>query len=78
MWSLQRWHRRRILSRHPIAEPLWQQVAGLPLLQRLTASDLDRLRELTTLFLHRKTITGAGGLQVDEEMALRLQHRPVS
>lgn len=65
------WRRRRVLRRHAIAEPLWQQaMADLPALRGLNRSEQARLRELTTLFLHQKDFYGAHDLEVDDAMAL--------
>jgi Mlc titration factor MtfA (ptsG expression regulator) len=65
--------RRRILSSESIPEALWKPVAArTPALARLDAGSLARLRDLALLFLHEKQIVGAGGLQVDEAMRVRI------
>ncbi|RRQ22880.1 M90 family metallopeptidase [Thiohalobacter thiocyanaticus] len=65
------WRRRRVLLRHAIAEPLWQQtMAELPALRGLNRDERARLRELATLFLHQKDFYGANELEVSDTMAL--------
>mgnify|MGYP003931877005 CR=1 FL=1 len=68
---LRDWQRRRVLARHAIAEADWQRTLdALPMLDRLDADELARLRERVTLFLHHKHFIGAQGLAVSAEMAL--------
>ena len=70
----QRWqaHREtRVLARRAIPEPLWQlTLARLPFLAARPASDLAELRRLASLFLDEKEFTGAGGLVIDDAMAV--------
>jgi Mlc titration factor MtfA (ptsG expression regulator) len=55
---LQRFKKRLILHRHPIAHDLWRQATEhLPVLTGLSAVEKARLRELSTLFLHEKNFT---------------------
>lgn len=64
-------HVRYTLRRHPIPDELWKTVicrAGL--LYDLSPVEKTCLRELATLFLRRKSITGAHGLLVTDEMAV--------
>ncbi len=42
----------------------------MPLLAPLTATELARLRELATLFVHTKVFSGVQGLDVDDEMRI--------
>lgn len=66
-----RWRRTRAVERQAIDERLWQRVvARFSFLRALPAGDLERLRELTALFLDRKPISGAGGLEMTREMQL--------
>ena len=66
-----RWRRTRAVERQAIDDTLWQRVvAQLSFLRALPADDLTRLRELTALFLDRKSVSGAGGLQMTREMQL--------
>lgn len=63
--KFRRWKMRRILRLHPIPQPLWHETTrGIPLLQGLDPVRMARLRELTTWFLHNKSIVGAHGLEV--------------
>jgi Mlc titration factor MtfA (ptsG expression regulator) len=65
------WRRRYILRQHAIADDAWEDtVAALPFIAALGDRRQCRLRELTTLFLHDKSIHGAGGYQVCGDMAL--------
>jgi len=66
-----RWRRRHILGRYPLDEGEWHDARrALPWLSALDAADLDRLRELVTLFLHDKRFFGAAGLEVERRMGL--------
>ena len=71
---LRRWqaHREsRVLARRAIPDPLWQlTLARLPFLTQRTADELHELRRLSSLFLDEKEFTGAGGLAVDDEIAV--------
>ena len=70
---LNRWRERRILERHPIAEPDWREVmAASPLLRRLTASDQARLRVLATFLLHEKALEPVQGMVLTGAMRARL------
>lgn len=54
-----------------ITEEQWAQAfARLPLLHRLTEEEQLRLRRLAILFLHKKSLTGAHGLELTQDMAL--------
>lgn len=67
--ALQRWRIRRILRHHPIPDHIWHDVTSSALvLRNLDAVQMAHLRELTTWFIDRKTITGAQGLQVTPSM----------
>jgi MtfA peptidase len=71
--SLSDWRRRRVLQRYPLADNLWISVAEpMSLLQGLTVDELQRLRDLTTLFLHEKHFFGAREFPVNEEMKLQI------
>ena len=61
------WRIRRIVARHPIAEPLWQQaLERCAAARRLGASDQAALRVLATLFLVRKSVEPVKDLQLDD------------
>ncbi len=56
---------RRILRRNPIPHPVWRGVTRrIAVLQGLDAVQMAHLRELTTWFLHSKSINGVQGLDV--------------
>jgi hypothetical protein len=73
---LARWraHReRRIVRQRAISDPLWAAtLASLPFVARWNPADLAELRRLSSLFLHEKEFTGAGGLEVTDEIALSI------
>ena len=61
----------RALARRAIPDALWAlTLARLPFLARRPAEDLAELRRLASLFLDRKEFSGAGGLVVDDAMAV--------
>ena len=74
MGWLQRWQQfreARTLARRAIPDPLWQlTLARLPYLGRWPEAELIQLRRLSTLFLAEKEFTAAGGLQLDDSMAV--------
>ncbi len=64
---IQRWWTQHLLHRHRIPLPLWQRLLeSSALLARLDKKERHRLRELASLFLHRKTIVGADGFEPDQ------------
>lgn len=68
-----RWRRSTLLKRHCIPlETFDAAVARLPILGGLDPSERDRLRETTSLFLHRKTFSAAGGAEVDDDTRLAI------
>lgn len=69
--AFRRWRRNRIISRSTLDSSLWRQtLARLTFLRGLSESERARLRETTILFLHQKSIHGAGGLELDAGMQL--------
>lgn len=67
--ALRRWRMRRMLQRHPIPHHVWQSVTRrVCVLRGLDAVQMAHLREMTTWFLDRKSITGAQGLEVTQSM----------
>lgn len=67
------WRRQRILKRHAIPLSAWRQiVAGLPLLAGLSVAEMERLRELATLFLHEKSLEPVQGLDLTDAMRIDL------
>jgi hypothetical protein len=72
-WNFREWRRRRVLQRHTLPQAAWQAtVAALPLLGGLSVKELERLRELVTLFLHEKQVVAAGDGQLGEALRLRI------
>lgn len=60
---------RRILRRHPIPHHIWHSVTRqIVVLRGLDAVQMAHLRELTTWFLHSKSINGVQGLEVTLSM----------
>ncbi|MFM2065304.1 MAG: hypothetical protein RLZZ584_213 [Pseudomonadota bacterium] len=70
------WRRRReahVLQHRAIPDELWlATLAAYPFLKHRSLADLLRLRELATLFLARKQFHAAGGLVLDDAMALAI------
>lgn len=67
------WLRQRTLKHHAILQPDWAAVvARLPLFKGLTADELERLRELASLFLHEKSLEPVHGLVVSDTMRVYL------
>lgn len=69
--TLRRWRRQRIIRRFPLSEEQWRVAfARLPLLKGLSDAERHTLRELAILFLHRKSLEGAQGLELDLHKAV--------
>ncbi|MHB1144518.1 MAG: M90 family metallopeptidase [Thiobacillus sp.] len=71
-----RWRRARILERNAIPpDDFDATVASLPILRGLTADELARLRESSSLFIHGKAFSAAGGAEVYApiQLAIALQ-----
>ena len=67
------WRRKRILQRSRIPQQEWDNiVAGLPLLAGFTQEELQRLRDLATLFLHEKSLEPVQGLELTDAMRIDL------
>jgi len=66
------WLPRFFLRRKPhIPDALWQRcTASLPFLDRLSTQDLGRLKSLGEALLDKKTFTGAGGFELNDEIAV--------
>ena len=70
---IRQWRTLHIIKHHPLPYFLWREVTkGLPLVQCRSIKERARLRLLSTLFLHKKTFTGAGGLTISSEMAITI------
>lgn len=63
--AMRRWREQRVLRSADIPDDLWSDaVTALPFLAGYTREELERLRARTVLFLHAKSIVGAGGHEV--------------
>jgi len=73
MNRLQRWSQQRFLRKHRIPLRIWETaLAQAPVLRQLAAGERLRLRVLSSRFLHDKSIVGARGLAVTEEMRVAI------
>jgi Mlc titration factor MtfA (ptsG expression regulator) len=69
MQWFRRWRRSRILRRATLDEELWRAVLErYAFLRALSAEERARLRDWVVLFLHEKSIVGAGRLAMRDEM----------
>jgi len=69
-WFTQ-WRRARVLRRAALDERLWLDTVGrYPFTRSLADAERARLKQLVTLFLNEKDITGAGGLVLRDEMGM--------
>lgn len=63
------WHEQRLIDNSPYKQADWQSIAKqLPILDRLSENERERLFELATLFLHHKSIQGAQDFEVTDTM----------
>lgn len=70
---LREWRRRRAVRTTRIDPALWDKVlSGLPFLRGLAPRDLARLQDLAVQFLHEKELSGAGGLELDDDIRLSI------
>jgi len=70
---LRAWREAREIARHPLPDALWAAtLRHLPLIDCLDATRRARLRDLATLFVHRKQISGAHDLAVDDAMQIAI------
>ena len=68
-----RWRRTRTLERRAIPDALWQQTLDrYPFLSARPQAKVATLREMTTLFLAQKEFGGAGGITVEDAMAVAI------
>ena len=71
---LRHWRSHReaqVLARRAIPDALWQlTLARWPFLAQRAAADLALLRRLSSLFLDEKEFSGAGGLVIDDQIAV--------
>ena len=68
-----RWKRERILRRHRIPQPVFDEaIAGLPLLAGLTGDERAMLHDQASLLLAGKSFSAAGGAAVEPPVQLRI------
>jgi MtfA peptidase len=71
--AFRRWRRSRVLGRARLDPVEWRAaLARYPFTGVLGEEERERLREWTILFLHEKSIVGAGGLEVRDEMRMSI------
>lgn len=72
-WSLKNWRRQYILRHAMLPEEAWRAaVSGLSVLRGLSEEEMERLRELATLFLNEKQLVAAGGFSVDDDTRIKI------
>jgi Mlc titration factor MtfA (ptsG expression regulator) len=63
--TIRRWREQRVLRSAALPDALWRDaLEALPFLAIYTEDELARLRDKVVLFLHAKSIVGAGGHEV--------------
>jgi MtfA peptidase len=68
-----RWRESRVLKRAELDPALWRRIlTRYPFTRSLSDAERARLRELVILFLHEKTIHGAGGMAVRDEVRVAI------
>ena len=68
-----RWRRARVLKHVELDPAMWRTtVARYPFVASLPPDDLERLRELVVLFMHEKSIHGAGGMAIRDEVRVAI------
>ena len=67
------WRRQRAIERMRPGDDLWTELLlRVPFLVPLPADEMDRLRDLTALFLDQKAIHGGGGYEPDDATRLTI------
>jgi Mlc titration factor MtfA (ptsG expression regulator) len=67
------WRRRRVLGRHRIDDALWLSATGkLAFINRLSADEREKLKQLVILFLAEKQFAGAHDIDVTDEMRVSI------
>jgi Mlc titration factor MtfA (ptsG expression regulator) len=66
------WRRRRILQGTSLDEECWRQTLAGPVFTGLSADEQARLHDVTRLFMHEKSFSGAAGFVMDESTRLRI------
>lgn len=68
---LRKWFHQRVIKNSTITDDEWKQaISLLPLLNGLNKEELQRLVELSILFIYKKEIEGARGLVLNQDMVL--------
>ena len=68
---IRNWWHRRIIRKSTLSDSQWHQsFSRLPLLDRLSREEKDKLRRLAIIFLYKKEFTGAQGLHLTNEMTM--------
>ena len=71
--TFRNWRRERILKRSSLDDAVWNTVVEhFPFTRALSPEDRARLRDWVILFLHEKSIVGARGLEVRDEMRISI------
>lgn len=66
-----KWWHERLIKRSKIVESQWDQAfAAIPILFRLNSEERAKLKRLTILFLHYKSIEGVQGQEITHETQL--------
>ena len=66
---IKNWLNRRIINNSTMTQHDWDEAFSyLPLLKAFSESEIQKLKELTVLFMHHKTFEGARGLVVTPVM----------
>ena len=69
-WLKRAWLK-HVLFRTKVPYSLWHKVIhSTDVLKQLSSKEKHKLRKLTGLFLHDKTITAAGGINITECMSV--------
>ena len=67
--KIRRWYRERLVARHAIDSATWTDVVGkLDLLAGMAPRELEHLRDISTLFIHRKRFFGIYEMEIDSEV----------
>lgn len=68
---LKTWWQQRIVQHSTVTDAQWNKAfQSLPLLHRLTEQERAKLRKLSTLFLHYKSLESVGELEITTSMRL--------
>ena len=68
---IRNWWHKRIIRNSQLTEAQWQQAfSQLPLLARLTETEIKQLRRLATVFLYQKSFEAAQGVELTDHMKM--------